>query len=111
MEGIRQQISENVRSIHQVENTTFNNDVDVTNKCKLMKDCVTNANVRFSKNKDKTLIVGYSMLAGIEEKRLPGNRSVKFRIFPGATTHDMYDHLKSLHVGTTLSCMLEPIIR
>ena len=33
----------NVRQIQQVENTTFNNDVDVTNKCKLMKDCVKNA--------------------------------------------------------------------
>ena len=41
----------NVRQIQQVENTTFNNDVDVTNKCKLMKDCVKNANVRFSKDK------------------------------------------------------------
>ena len=48
IETLLQQISENVRPIDQVENTTFNNDVDVTNKCKLMKDCVKNANIRFS---------------------------------------------------------------
>ena len=50
------------------------------------------------------------MLAGIEEKRIFGNRSVKVRIFPSATTHYMYDYLKLLikknpdniilHVGT-----------
>ena len=53
------------------------------------------------------------MLAGIEEKRICGNRSVKVRIFPGATTDDMYDYLKPLlkknldniilHVGTNNS--------
>ena len=53
------------------------------------------------------------MLAGIEEKRICGNRSVKVRIFPGATTHDMHDYLKPvlkknpdniiLHVGTNNS--------
>ena len=53
------------------------------------------------------------MLAGIEEKRLSGNRSVKVRIFPSALTHDMYDYLNPLleknpnniilHVGTNNS--------
>ena len=53
------------------------------------------------------------MLARIEEKRISGNRSVKVLIFPDATTHDMYDYLKSLlkknpdniflHVGTNNS--------
>ena len=38
-------------------------------------------------NKGKTVIVGNSMLAEIEEKRISGNRSVKARIFPRATTH------------------------
>ena len=57
-----------------------------------------------------TLIVGDSMLAGIEQKRISGNRKVKVRIFPGATTHDMCDYLKPLlkknpdnivlHIGT-----------
>ena len=46
--------------------------------------------------KGATLIVGDSMFAGIEEKRISGNRSVKVRIFPGATTHDMSDYLKPL---------------
>ena len=46
-----QQISEYVRLIHQVENITFNNDVDVTNKCNLIKDCVKNGN---RSSKDKT---------------------------------------------------------
>ena len=62
--------------------------------------------------KGTTLIVGDFMLAGIEEKRISGNRSVKVRIFPGATTHDMFDYLKPLlkknpdiilHVGTNNS--------
>ena len=53
------------------------------------------------------------MLAGIEEKRISGNRSVKVRIFPGATTNNMHDYLKSLlkRIQATLSCLLDPIIR
>ena len=51
IETLLQQISESVRPIHQVKNNTFNNDVDVTNKYKLIKDCVKNANIRFSKEK------------------------------------------------------------
>ena len=43
-----------------------------------------------------TLIVGDSMLAGIEQKRISGYRNVKVRIFPGAATHDMYEYLKPL---------------
>ena len=43
-----------------------------------------------------TVIVGDSMLVEIEEKCISGNRSVKARIFPRATTHYMYDHLKPL---------------
>ena len=46
--------------------------------------------------KGTTLIVGDSMLAGIEEKRISGNRSVNVRIFPSLTTHDMHDYLKPL---------------
>ena len=155
IETLLQQISESVRPIHQVKNTTFNNDVDVTNKYKLIKDCVENANIRFSKEKiskyqsssklinddimeksvlraekiniqldgvrkesrsfyqskekngksvpieteyptienvgsssirqwkkGTTLIVGDLMLAGIEEKRISGNRGAKVCIFP-----------------------------
>ena len=44
----------------------------------------------------QTFIAGDSMLAGIEEKRMSGNRSVKVRIFHGATTHNMYQYLKPL---------------
>ena len=57
-----------------------------------------------------TLTVGDSMLAGIEQKCIARNRNVKVRIFPGATTHDLYDYLKPLlkknpdsiifHIGT-----------
>ena len=53
------------------------------------------------------------MLAGIEQKRISGNRNIKVRIFSSATTHDMYDYLKPLlkknpdniilHVGTNNS--------
>ena len=46
--------------------------------------------------KGTTLIVVDSKLAGIEERRISRNRSVKVRILPGATTHDMYDYLKPL---------------
>ena len=38
--------------IHQVENTTFNNDVNITNKCNLMKDCAMDINIRPSKDKN-----------------------------------------------------------
>ena len=38
IETLLQKSSENVRPIQQVENNTFNNDVDVTNECKLMKE-------------------------------------------------------------------------
>ena len=57
-----------------------------------------------------TLTIGDSMLAGIEQKRISGNRNVKVRIFPGFTTHHMYNYLKPLlkknpdniilHIGT-----------
>ena len=63
--------------------------------------------------KGTTFVVGESILAGIAEKPISRNRSVKVRIFPGATTHDMYDYLKHLlkkspdniilHVGTNNS--------
>ena len=46
IETLLQQILENVRLVYQVENTIFNDDVDVTYKCKLMKDFVKNANIR-----------------------------------------------------------------
>ena len=46
-----EQILENVRPIHQVEKATFNDDVNVANKCNLMKDCVKNANIKSSKDK------------------------------------------------------------
>ena len=46
--------------------------------------------------KGKTLTVGDSMLAGIEEKRIFRNRSVKVRIFSSAASHDMYGYLKPL---------------
>ena len=43
------------------------------------------------------LIVGDSMLAGIDENRLKtGKYKVKVRYFPGARTDDMYDRMKSL---------------
>ena len=63
--------------------------------------------------KGTTLIADDSMLAGIEEKRISENRSVKVRIFPDATTHNMYDYMKPflkknpdniiLYVGTNNS--------
>ena len=46
--------------------------------------------------KGTTLIVGDSMLAGIAEKRISGNRSVKVLIVPSATTHGIDDLLKIL---------------
>ena len=50
-ETLLQQILENFRPIQQVENTPFNADVDFTDKCNLMKDCVKNANIGSSKDK------------------------------------------------------------
>ena len=75
-------------------------------------ECAGSSSIRQWK-KGTTLIVSDSMLAGIEEKRISGNSSVKVRIFPGATSHDMYNYVKPLlkRIQATLSCMLEPIIR
>ena len=40
------------------------------------------------------LIVGDSMLSGIEERRIAKrNRKVKVKNFPGATIDDMYDYI------------------
>ena len=61
--------------------------------------------------KDTCLIVGDSILAGIDENRLStGKHKVKVRYFPGARTDDMYDYMKPLlrklpdyiilHIGT-----------
>ena len=61
--------------------------------------------------KGTCLIVGDSMLAGIDENRLKtGKHKVKVRYFPGARTDDMYDYMKPLlrklpdyiilHIGT-----------
>ena len=61
--------------------------------------------------KGKCLIVGDSILAGIDENRLTnGKHKVKVRYFPGARTDDMYDYMKAplrklsdyiiLHIGT-----------
>ena len=52
IEMLQQQLSENIKPIQRVENTSFNNDVDVTYERKLIKDCVKNANIRFSKEKN-----------------------------------------------------------
>ena len=46
-------------------------------------------------NRATALIISNLMLAGIEQKRISGNRNVKVSIFPGATTHDMYDYLNN----------------
>ena len=58
------------------------------------------------------LIIVESILAGIEEKGLSGNKSLKVRIFPGAATHDMYDYLKPLLKSNSdnIIFMLKPII-
>ena len=46
--------------------------------------------------KGTTLIVGDSMLTGIEEKRISENGSIKVRVFHSATTNDKYYYLKPL---------------
>ena len=146
MKPCYKKISENVRPIHQEENTTLNNaiskDVNIKSSkdksskyqspSKLINDnnameksALTKEKIniqlndvrkesrkRFHESKGKKwktrshwsgtgkkgtiLIVGDSVLAGIEQKRISGNRSVNIRIFPGATTHDMHDYLKPL---------------
>ena len=71
-----------------------------------------NSNEKLQKwDRNTTLIVGDSMLSGIEERRIAKrNRKVKVKNFPGATIDDMYDYIKPLlkkcpdniilHVGT-----------
>ena len=69
--------------------------------------CIENSNNNINKSKNNeispkkwrkltTLIVGDSMLYGINEERLSGKRkhNVKVRVFAGATVDDMYDFLK-----------------
>ena len=47
--------------------------------------------------KGTCLVVGDSILAGIDENRLStGKHKVKVRYFPGARTDDMYDYMKPL---------------
>ena len=69
--------------------------------------------------KGTNFIVGDSMLAGIARKRISGSRSIKACIFPGATTHGIYNYLKplltknpaniNLHIGTNNSVILYQI--
>ena len=57
-----------------------------------------------------TLIIGNSMISGLDEKRMSSNGSVKVRSFPGARIEDMTDYIKPLlkkcpskvilHIGT-----------
>ena len=62
-------------------------------------------------SKNTTLIVGDSIVSGIEENRILRQwRKVKVKSFPGATIEDMYDYIKPmlkkcpknivLHIGT-----------
>ena len=47
--------------------------------------------------KNSMLIVGYSMISGIDQQFLSEKeRIVKVRSFPGAAINDMYDYIKSL---------------
>ena len=69
-------------------------------------------NVTHKWNTNTTLIVGDSMIVGVDDERIISRkgRVVKVRYFSGATIEDMYDYLKPilkkcpdnviLHVGT-----------
>ena len=46
--------------------------------------------------KNTTLVVGDSMISGIDEKRISKNYCVNVRAFPGATTYDLKDYIKPL---------------
>ena len=60
--------------------------------------------------KKTVLVVGDSMLIGVDEKRMSHRNNVKVRNFPGATIDDMFDYIKPLiqkcpdtvilHIGT-----------
>ena len=59
--------------------------------------------------KGSCLVIGDSMLEGLDERKMSSKRVVKVRKFPGATTDDMYHYLMPLiqkqpdvilHVGT-----------
>ena len=61
-----------------------------------------------------TLIIGDSVLSGIQENRLSKDGSIKIRALPGAVTRDLYDHLEAfmerkpsrliIHIGTNEAC-------
>ena len=46
--------------------------------------------------KGSCLVIGDSMLEGLDERKMSSNRVVKVRKFPGAITDDMYDYLVPL---------------
>ena len=60
--------------------------------------------------KESCLVIGDSMLEGLDERKMSSKRVVKVRKFPGATTDDTYHYLMPLiqkkpdnvilHVGT-----------
>ena len=79
-----------------------------------------NSNKNLQKrSRNTTLIVGDSMLPGIDEKRISKrDRKVNVKNFPGATIDDMYNYIKPLlkkwpdniilHVGTNNTVKSHP---
>ena len=63
--------------------------------------------------KGSCLVIGDSMLEGLDERKMSSKRVVKVRKFPGATTDDMYHYLMLqkppdnviLHVGTNYASL------
>ena len=101
------------------------NQENITSRKKSYNKYVKDKNIFESSNvvihkwpKGTTLVVGDSLLHGINEKRLQGKRKhlVKVRVFQGASVDCMYDYLKPLlrkepsnillHIGTN-SCQNE----
>ena len=66
--------------------------------------------------KRTVLIVGDSIISGVDERRISHRNNTKVRVFPGATVDDMFDYIKPLllkapdtiivHVGTN-NCVNE----
>ena len=89
-----------MRQHHSITDTTLGvNSIEKTNDIDLVDNL--NGTQGYSGKKwpkDTTLIVGDSMLLGIDENRLSGikKKSIKVRPFSGASIEDMMDHIKPL---------------
>ena len=88
-----------LKKIRQIKHQNYTNSKfppkEQSTKSSEEKHPIGNVTQKWSKN--KTLIVGDSMITGVDETMISRKgRVIKFRYFSGATIEDMYDYLKPI---------------